>query len=62
MKSLEQTSLTLSGQMQQVRLHVLHFMLQDVTVELEHSQDVPGESRRHQVTPVHHLADDDANH
>lgn len=55
-------ALTLSGQMQQVRLHVLHFMLQDVAVELKHSQDVLGERRWHQLSPVHHLADHDADH
>lgn len=54
--------LTLSGQMQQVRLHVLHFVLYDVCVKLEHSQDVLGECSRHQIAPVHHLAGNETNH
>lgn len=54
--------LTLSGQMQQVRLHVLYFMLQNVTVELKHSQDILGESSWYKIAPVYHLADYDTNH
>lgn len=54
--------LTLSGQMQQVCLHVLYIMLEDVTVELKHSQDVLGERSWYQIAPVHHLADNDTNH
>lgn len=41
---LEQSILTLSGQVQQVRLHVLDFVSYDVAVELKHCQDVLAES------------------
>lgn len=54
--------LTLSGQMQQVCLHVLDFVLQDVAVELKHSEDVLWERSRHQIAPVHHLAHYDTDH
>lgn len=54
--------LTLSGQMQQVRLHVLHLVLEDVGVELEDGQDVLGQRSWDQVVPVHHLPGHEADH
>lgn len=54
--------------MQEVCLHVQHFMLQDVAVELKHCEDVLGELsgrrtvRLHQIAPVHHLAHHDTDH
>lgn len=48
--------------MQQVDLHVLHLVLQDVAVELEHGQDVLGQRSRHQVSPVHHLTHHHSDH
>ena len=67
-RQVSQLFLTLSGQVQEVCLHVLNLMLQDVAVELKDGQDVLGESGgrrnvwRRKVAPVNHLTHYDANH
>lgn len=48
--------------MLQVCLHVLDFMLQDVTVELKDSEDILGEGSRHEVAPVHHFTNYDPDY